>query len=149
MRLHGLLSRRAALESIWRAIVFFRFSPKAVSAQKTGVRRLLESHPVRSVKRYHHLLRANATILILGVPIFKREDVGAGYAAVEIGVWRDQTVTALQFAAGSKPERARGLNRLGLMREAVLEQDGRLLRTSYAGFMTSSPEKAWTRDAAL
>src|SRR5580693_7962718 len=50
--------------------------------------------------------------------------------------------TALQFAAGSDPERARGLNRLGLMREVVVEQGARLLKTSYAGFMTSSPEKS-------
>lgn len=142
MRLQGRSSRRAALVSLWRAFVFFRFLPRAISAPKTGLRQLLGSHPARSVKRYHHFFRANATILILGVPIFKRDDVGAGSASVEIGAWRDQTVTALQFAAGSKPERARGLNRLGLMREVVIEQDQRLLNTSYVGFMTSSQEKS-------
>ncbi len=142
MRLQGRSSRRATLVSLWRAFVFFRFLPRAVSAQKTGMRELLESHPAKSVKRYHHFFRANATIFFLGVPIFKRDDVGSGSASVEIGAWRDETVTALQFAAGSKPERARGLNRLGLMREAVIEQDRRLLKNSYAGFMTSSQEKS-------
>jgi hypothetical protein len=142
MSLQGQSSRRGALLSLWRALVFLRFLPREVFADELGVRRLLESHPARSVKRYHRRFRANATILILGVPIFKREDVGAGCASVEIGASRDHTVTALQFAAGSKPERARGLNRLGLMREAVVEQDARLLKSSYAGFMTSSPEKS-------
>ena len=76
------------------------------------------------MKRYTRTYQATATILVLGLPIFKRKDVGSGCASVEFGCAGSQTVTALQFAAGSRPERARGLNRLGLMREAVVEQDG-------------------------
>ena len=142
MRFSGQSSRRAALLTLWRAFVFYLISPRKVFADEVGVRRLLATHPVTSVKRYVRPYQATATILVLGVPIFKRKDVGSGCASVETGASGNQTVTALQFAAGSKPERARGLNRLGLMREAVVEQDAHLLRTSYAGFMTSSPEKS-------
>jgi hypothetical protein len=142
MQLRALPSRRAILLSLWRAFVFCRLAPREAWAHETGVRRLLGSHPATSVQRYHRRFRAKATILVLGVPIFKRADVGAGCASVEVGVSGDRTVTALQFAAGSKPERARGLNRLGLMREAVIEQGARLLKTSYTGFISSSPEKS-------
>jgi hypothetical protein len=142
MRFSGQSSRRTALLTLWRALVFFRFWPREVLAEEIGVRRLLESHPASSVKRYLRHYQATAAILVFGVPIFRRKDVGSGCASVEIGSAGDRTVSALQFAAGSKPERARGLNRLGLMREAVVEQDSRLLQTSYAGFMTSSQEKS-------
>jgi hypothetical protein len=142
MRLPGPLSRRAALLTLGRAFVVFPFLPRRVLANEIGVRRLLEDYPARSVKRHLRHFRATATILVLGVPIFKRKDVGEGCASVETGASADQFVTALQFAAGSKPERARGLNRLGLMREVAIEQASTLLKTSYAGFMTSSPEKS-------
>jgi len=142
MRLPGQSTRRMALLTLWRAFVCFRFVPREVWADEIGVRRLLGSHPAKSVQRYLRPYRATASILVLGGRSIKRKDVGSGYASVETGAWDGQTVTALQFAAGSKPERARGLNRLGLMREAVVEQDARLLETSYAGFMTSSPEKS-------
>ena len=142
MRFSGHLSRRAALLTLWRAFVFFRFSRREVLAEEIGVRRLLESHPANSIKRYIRPYQATASVLVFGVPIFKRKDVGSGCASVEVGLAGDRTVTALQFAAGSKPERARGLNRLGLMREAVVEQNSHLVKTSYAGFLTSSQEKS-------
>jgi hypothetical protein len=142
MWLRGHSSRREALLSLWRAFVFFRFPLQEARAADTGVRGLLETHPASSVRRFHRRYRAHAAILVLGMPVFKRGDVGAGFASVETGVSGDRTVTALQFAAGSDPERARGLNRLGIMREAAVEQDLCLLKTSYAGFMTSSPEKS-------
>jgi hypothetical protein len=135
-------SRRAALHSLWRAFIFFGVLRPPAIAGPSGVKRLLENHPAASVKRFHRRFRVNATILVFCVPLFKRPDVGSGTASVEIGASGDQTVTALQFLAGSKPERARGLNRLGLMREAVIERGATLLQTSYAGFITSSPEKS-------
>ena len=134
-------SRRAALLTLWRAFVF-QFLPREIWADETGVRRLLGNHPASAVKRYLRSYQATATILVLGIPILKRKDVGSGCASVETGASGGQRVTALQFAAGSNPERAHGLNRLGLMREAVVEQDARLVSTSFAGFMTSSPEKS-------
>src|SRR5215831_6240345 len=62
------------------------------------------------VKHY----QASATVVICGIPIFTRQNVGAGYASVEIG----GSAVGLQFAAGSWPERARGLNRFGVLEEA-------------------------------
>jgi hypothetical protein len=137
-----LSTRRAALATLFRALVCSRFAPRRLWAGETGVRGLLGCHPSTSVKRYLRSYQATATILVLGMPIFRRKGVGSGCACVETGASGNQTVTALQFAAGSFPERARGLNRLGLMREAVVEQNAHLVKTSYAGFMTSSPEKS-------
>ncbi|HML16964.1 MAG TPA: hypothetical protein VK419_08050 [Bryobacteraceae bacterium] len=111
-------------------------------ASAVALDRLVEAHPASAVRRYHRRLRVHATILVLGVPIFKRNDVGAGCATVEIGSAGGETITALQFAAGSDPARAHGLNRLGLMRELVIEQNTKVSRSSYSGFMTSSPEKS-------
>ena len=60
MGLPGQPSRRAALLKLWRAFVFFRFSPREVLAAETGVRRLLESYPASSVKRYVRPYQATA-----------------------------------------------------------------------------------------
>ena len=142
MRLPGPSSRRTALLTLWRAFIVLPLLPRKIFADEISVRRLLGNHPTHSVKRHLRHFRATATILVLGVPLFKRKDVGEGCASVETGACGDQTLTALQFAAGSRPECAHGLNRLGLMREVVVEQASSLLKTSYAGFMTSSPEKS-------
>jgi hypothetical protein len=58
-----------------------------------------------------------------------------------LGSQSGDTVSVLQFAAGSRPQRARGLNRFGALSETVIETSGRLAGTEGAGFITSSPEK--------
>lgn len=90
--------------------------------------------------------RMDATILLLGAPIFTREAAGGGYASVEISreIAQDQSTkaTALQFAAGSFPARAHGLNRFGILREAVLQR-GDAIELSFAGLMTRSREESF------
>src|SRR5579872_800524 len=133
-------TRRALLQAWFSGLVF---SPLlSSSAAAAAFDRLVEANPAGAVRRYQRHLRVHATILLFGVPIFKRADVGAGCATAEIGSAVDQTMTALQFAAGSTPERAHGLNRLGLMKEFVIERNARVDKSSYSGFMTSSPEKS-------
>ncbi|HEX5226767.1 MAG TPA: hypothetical protein VFW44_03620 [Bryobacteraceae bacterium] len=83
--------------------------------------------------------RMDATILLLGAPIFTREAAGGGYASVELSL--DRSATALQFAAGSFPDRAHGLNRFGVLREAVLRR-GDSVELSFAGLMTRSREES-------
>lgn len=78
--------------------------------------------------------RVDATILLLGIPVFSRSGVGGGYAVVE----EFDSVRSLQFAAGSDPERARGLNRLGFIHELRGVAGSR-----YFGFMTSSGEESF------
>ncbi len=133
-------SRRALLQGWFSGLLLSPFlSPEASAA---AFDRLVEANPAGAVRRYQRHLRVHATILLFGVPIIKRTDVGAGCATVETGSAEDQRMIALQFAAGSTPERAHGLNRLGLMKEFVIERDARVNKSSYSGFMTSSPEKS-------
>ncbi len=84
--------------------------------------------------------RAKATILMLSVPMFSRDNVGGGYLRVaerdEAGARRID----LEFAAGSLPQRAAGLNRFGAFEESVLEMDGSLASATYFGFMSASNE---------
>jgi len=100
----------------------------------------------------------DATILLLGAPLFTRTAAGGGYASVEESreVARNQgptqgpTAVALQFAAGSSPARAHGLNRFGILREAVVtrgaqrETEGSdTTELSFAGLMTRSREESF------
>jgi hypothetical protein len=95
--------------------------------------------PTEQTVRY----RAKATILMLSVPVFSRDNVGGGYLRV---AEREETPGArrieLEFAAGSLPERAAGLDRLGAFEESVLETGGQLAQATYFGFMTASNEKS-------
>jgi hypothetical protein len=90
--------------------------------------------------------RMDATILLLGAPVFTRAAAGGAYASVEkTGEARGEPgsrAIALQFAAGSSPARAHGLNRFGILREAVIEHaNGTEL--SFAGLMTRTREESF------
>ena len=71
----------------------------------------------------------DAAILLFGAPLFTRQAAGGGYASVEISLDENATAVALQFAAGSTPARAHGLNRFGILREAVVQHASRCRRT--------------------
>lgn len=105
-----------------------------------GPRRGVGSSPEnRSVlKRY----RADAVILLLGIPIYKRTGVGSGQVAVgETGEGAEARRT-LFFGAGSDPVRAHGLARLGWMREVGHAPQPKPAETEYFGVLTSSPEES-------
>lgn len=78
--------------------------------------------------------RVDANILLFGMTLFSRAGVGSGYAVVE----EFDSIRSLQFAAGSNPARARGLNRLGFLHELRGAAGSR-----YFGFMTSSGEESF------
>jgi hypothetical protein len=80
-------------------------------------------------------------ILLLGIPIYKRAAVGSGKASIEETGDGAAAVRTLFFAAGSDPTRARGLSRLGWMRERVLGPAATPAEISYFGVLTSSPEE--------
>jgi hypothetical protein len=87
--------------------------------------------------------RANAVILFCGVQIFSKSGVGGGYAVVEEVRSGGNTQVALQFAGGSWPDKAHGVNRLGFIQENVTEKpNGEPVDARYFGFMTSSAEKS-------
>lgn len=78
--------------------------------------------------------RIDATILLFGIPVFKRAGVGSGWAALEESAGERR----LQFAAGSWPEQAKGLNRLGFVEERSTPAG-----STYFGFMTASGEDSF------
>ncbi len=153
------LSRRALLRS-WLVSLAAKTSAGSPqgSPPKAGFD-AAESDPVRftlrgfmGAARFERRYRMDATILLLGAPLFTRTSAGGAYASVEksrtISTSRDASAVALQFAAGSSPERAHGLNRFGILREAVVtrerqRQAGRADATevSFAGLMTRAREE--------
>lgn len=84
--------------------------------------------------------RMDATILLLGAPVFTRDGAGGGYASVETD--RSAKAVAIQFAAGSFPARAHGLNRFGILREALVDR-GEGPELAFAGLMTRSREESF------
>ena len=88
-----------------------------------------------TVQRY----RADAVILLLGIPLYRRSAVGGGQVSVEETGEGAQGRRTLFFAAGSDPKRALGLKRLGWIREVALGS-GPTAEADYFGVLTSSPE---------
>jgi hypothetical protein len=89
-----------------------------------------------SIRKY----RVHATITLLGLSIYTRKDVGSGFATVERIEADGKELTSFQFAAGSIPERAKGLNRTGFFHEIVARPTASKENAAYFGFMTHSPE---------
>jgi hypothetical protein len=87
--------------------------------------------------------RADAQILVLGVPLLHRPGVGGGSA-----IWRESVsprgglLRFLEFTGFSLPERAAGLNRFGFIREISRLEPGGPVESIYFGLMTSSPEES-------
>lgn len=84
--------------------------------------------------------RANAQVLLFGLPLVHWPNVGGGSAA-----WREPSGSGgrlrhLEFTGFSNPERAGGLNRLGFLRELSREA-GATNESIYFGLMTASPEE--------
>ena len=85
--------------------------------------------------------RARATVLLFSLPLLSRDNVGTGYLRVAEKEDGPKRHLRLEFGAGSLPDRAAGLNRLGIFEETVVEQGDRVESAEYAGFMTTSKEK--------
>jgi hypothetical protein len=84
---------------------------------------------------------ANATISFLSIPLFSKACVGSGYAVFEEADREGVHALSFQFGAGSYPESAHGLNRLGFIQEAVLEErPGYPAECAWLAFMTTSTE---------
>lgn len=126
-------TRRALLGLLLSRILY-----AAVPASLRLLRALPSQRDGTQVRNY----RANASILLWGITIFSKQNVGGGYARVTQSTEGDSTTVSLQFAGGSWPEKAHGVNRLGFIQETIVEQpSGTPVDASYFGFMTSSAEK--------
>ena len=86
--------------------------------------------------------RADAVILLLGIPLFRRAGVGGGQASLQETGEGASVRRTLFFAAGSDPKHALGLSRLGWIRETVLGPDSNPSEAAYFGVLTSSPEES-------
>jgi hypothetical protein len=85
--------------------------------------------------------RADAVIVLLSVPVFRRPGVGSGFASLAEATQEGERYYSLRFAGASRPERAAGLDRVGALREVVREQSETLREAAYFGVLTSSPEE--------
>jgi hypothetical protein len=85
--------------------------------------------------------RADAVIVLLSLPVFKRADVGSGLASLTEVTHQHCRYLSLRFAGASRPERAAGLDRVGSIREVVMERDAVACEAAYFGVLTSSPEE--------
>ena len=114
-----------------------------LAAGLEGMRQLLAaaSTPAPQSSPGARAYRIDATIVFLSVPLFTRSNVGSGFARHLLTEGSGARTHVLEFAAGSVPERCEGLNRLGLLRERVVES-GRILGADYFGFMTESKEES-------
>src|SRR5271165_4023012 len=85
---------------------------------------------------------ASATITLFSIPLGTKNGVGSGYTLIEEARGPSGKTVSIQFGAGSYPENARGLNRLGFIQEAVSEEpSGAMEECAYLAFMTTSREK--------
>lgn len=85
--------------------------------------------------------RVDAAIVLFGRPVASRAGVGEAILMHEESVAPSgERVLHLAFAGGSRPERARGLNRFGYFGELI--HTSRHRQASYFGFMTASDEKS-------
>lgn len=114
-------------------------SPSATPAQD-GVKQVLSGlRRTATACRYY---RVNVAVTALGIPFFRRSEVGGGFASVETGSGGGVSGVGLQFAAGSWPERSAGLNRFGMFREASVEHESGHRERAFSGFITTSKEES-------
>jgi hypothetical protein len=108
--------------------VFMRHSfGGALPATNAAPRVLLRGFHRTQVFERHY--RADAAVIFCGVTIFTRRGVGGAHAVIEAGRGGSTTATsataiALHFVAGSDPARCAGLNRFGILEEAIVNHNG-------------------------
>lgn len=84
--------------------------------------------------------RADAAVTLGGITIFTRRGVGGALATVELGNCGGSSALALSFIAGSDPSRCAGLNRFGILQEAVVE-GASVPAFAFAGLITDNKEE--------
>jgi len=85
--------------------------------------------------------RADAVIVLFGLPVYSRAGVGSGFAEAWSETDDDGVSRFLRFAGSSWPERAHGLDRAGYIEESVRLRQGRMVSARYFGVMTRSAEQ--------
>lgn len=112
---------------------------RAATSRPLFVERLLQRFPpprVQTEIRY----RADVTIQILRIPLYRKRGVGGAIANVREYQQGSEAAMGISFLAGSNPDQAGGVNRFGYIEEVVVEQGHVPAEAAYFGVMTSSPE---------
>jgi hypothetical protein len=113
----------------------------AIRPARFNVDRLLDSASGLRAEVYSRKYTASATIMLFSLPLASKSGVGTGYTVIEEAAAGTGRTVAIQFGAGSYPESARGLNRLGFIQEVIVEDKGSASDCAYLAFMTTSQEK--------
>jgi hypothetical protein len=123
---------------------FFSRASGTVPPPASPLERVAAAWPAVPSSKHVRKYRADILVTFLGLTVLSRADVGSGEVTIEEGVATGDTRTVgLRFAAGSVPDRARGLNRLGYIHELVIERKTDVVESAYFGFMTASPETSF------
>jgi len=138
------IARRQALKSLGAAAASFWASPshaaKAAPACNLPVECLLEDAEEGPVRTASVRYRVDAAILLWFIPIYTRKGGGGAYGSLEERTADSRRFLSLNFSAGSYPERANGVNRLGYFEEVIELRDREPQQAAYFGFMTRSKE---------
>ena len=90
----------------------------------------------------HVQYQINATVIfpLFSIPLAHRDDVGFASAEVQEFSKGPQLMRTFELFSASFPERARGLNRTGFIREVVSISQGSIRWTAHFGALSSNPE---------
>ena len=149
MNLKRLTTRRSCLRALaygWGGATLAFVARRLGAAGLPPDSRLNWDTPIARDSSNQRRYRADAQVLLLGLPLLRRTGVGGGSA-----LWRESPAPEggrlrfLEFTGFSLPERAAGLNRMGFIRELARFDDNSdqgVAESIYFGLMTSSPEES-------
>ncbi len=143
-RLRGV-SRRSILRLA--AALFAGAGLRTVSAAKSGYGpefgTLAESQIDGLATWASRNYNINATILLGSFPVMSKDEVGGACLALELAKTDDDSLTGLQFVAGTWPDRVKGFNRFGATQELVSVRANAVRESAYTCFMSTSSEKGF------
>jgi hypothetical protein len=136
------VARRLSRREVWKTVLAGLLPLGLRARPLLGVDLVSRRTEQDGIRWFHRQYRADAVILLFGMPIFHRAGVGSGYTAIGQATGVDNSSSVeIDFGAGSLPERTRGLNRQGFIREVVWERNGTPEEAAYFGALVSSGEE--------
>ena len=95
----------------------------------------------RLARGVHYRVHATVLFPVISLPLVHRDDVGFASAAVqEYSTESERGIRTYELFSASFPERARGLNRTGFIREVVGLGENDVRWTAHFGALSSNPE---------
>jgi hypothetical protein len=142
MNASGDLSRRGLLGGICSSLSVLAFSLQREVARAADLLDVDRSEGLKGgVTTHLRRYRVRATITLLSVPLFSKDNVGGACAMIEQTGSGSSRLSSIQFSSGSWPEHLKGFNRFGMAQEVVRGEGSAIAESAYLSFMTSSAEK--------